>query len=63
MHDAEDLLPPEIVNWLIANLQEFRLSSAHGYLKIRLQDGYIITKGRYLEEKHDKRTRYRTKNR
>jgi hypothetical protein len=63
MYDADDLLPPEIVSWLITKLQEFRLSSGHGYVKLRLQDGHIITKGTYLDEKHDKRTRYRTKNR
>lgn len=41
MHNASDLLPPDVVSWILTELQEFRVSEEHGFLQLQLQHGRI----------------------
>lgn len=52
MEEASDLLPPEIMKWILEQLRLYRLSGNHGFLRINIQDGYISTYGEYKGRKH-----------
>ena len=61
MYEVDDLLPAEIISWMVEQLRLFRMSSAHGSLELNIQDGYISTYGDCHRHKASGRTRYRTK--
>lgn len=52
MQEANDLLPPDVLKWLMEQLRLYRLSSSHGFLRINIQDGYITTYGEYNGRKY-----------
>lgn len=52
MEEAKDLLPPDVVSWLLTRLQEFRISEEHGFLQIQLQHGRISGLIRSESEKY-----------
>lgn len=60
MEQATDLLPPEILSWIMEQLRLFRQSGGHGYIDLRIQDGYILTHSAYNGHKAAGRSRYRT---
>jgi hypothetical protein len=52
MEEANDLLPPDIVKWMMEQLRLYRLSGGDGFLRINIQNGYIHTYGEYKGRKH-----------
>lgn len=52
MEDAKDLLPSDIVIWLLENLRQLRLSNGHGSLHINVQHGHISGVNRLDSKKY-----------
>lgn len=61
MSDADDLLPPDVLGWLIEQLREYRTSRSHGTLELHIQDGYIDTHAERRVHKRGNRIRNRTR--
>jgi hypothetical protein len=61
MLEADDLLPPELVSWMLEKLRLFRLSESNGALQLNIQDGFVFTYEDTYKHKVSGRTRHRTK--
>lgn len=60
MFETSDLLPAEVVSWQLEQLRLFRLSGGHGFLRLNIQDGRIVTYGEYRGRKRGQTTRHTT---
>lgn len=60
MFEADDLLPPELLSWMIEKLRLFRISASNGTLQLNIQDGFVFTYEDTYKHKAG-RTRHRTK--
>jgi hypothetical protein len=56
-----DTLPPEIYEWIIVSLEDFKSTNGHGSLEMNIQDGHILTYGKKVSHKASGRERIRTR--
>lgn len=52
MYEADDLLPADVVSWLMEQLRLFRLSGSHGFVQIQIQHGHISACGHFDSDKY-----------
>jgi hypothetical protein len=60
MIEANDILPTEILNWLVNELRLYRVSGGHGKIELNIQDGHILTYSESHSHKASGRARIRT---
>jgi hypothetical protein len=60
MIEVSDILPPEILEWLVSQLRLYRVSGGHGKIELNIQDGHILTYSESHSHKASGRARIRT---